>query len=82
MATRPIPCDFCRAPVPIPDDWPVDFAVCGPCQTQAEVVIAEALCRYADVDGHRCTNRDGDPIRAGQACWPSARADIRSGVTR
>lgn len=23
---------------------------------------------------HRCTNRDGDPIRDGQACWHSARS--------
>lgn len=39
-------------------------------------------CERALVDGdHVCTNRDGDPVRWGQACWTSARnAALRSSL--
>lgn len=32
MNPTQIPCDFCGTLVAIPDDWPVDWAVCKSCQ--------------------------------------------------
>lgn len=37
-----IPCDFCGVAVPVPDDWPVDFAVCPRCGAPGDLPPAAA----------------------------------------
>lgn len=58
---------------------PPTAEACGTCRRQrAAASLRDPLCTVTD-PGHRCVNREGEPLRVGQSCWTTARRQVRGG---